>query len=215
MLKNYFKIAFRNLWRRRAYSIINITGLAMGMACCFLIFLYVRFELSYDRFHQKADRIYLLACDEKTPTGVIHQGLTSAPMSVAAKQAFPEIQAVVREDFQPVLVRTGGQVFQETNSAYVDSGFFQVFDFPLLRGDARTALTAPLSVVLSAATAKKYFGDSNPMGKTLLIREEGLAAQVTGVMKDMPENTELKADLLVSKSTTKFFNPDEDKHWAN
>jgi putative ABC transport system permease protein len=116
MLKNYFKIAFRNLWRKRAYSIINITGLAAGMACCFLIFLYVRFELSYDRFHQKADRIYLLACDEKTPSGVIHQGLTSAPMSVAAKGVFPEIQAVVREDFQPVLVRTGGLVFQETNS---------------------------------------------------------------------------------------------------
>jgi putative ABC transport system permease protein len=215
MLKNYFKIAFRNLWRKRAYSLINITGLAVGMACFFLIFLYVQFELSYDRFHQKADRIYRLNCDEKTPTGVIHQGFTSAPMSITAGQVFPEIQAVVREDFQPMLVRRGKLVFQEANSAYVDSGFFQVFDFPLLRGDARTALKEPLSVVLSASTAKKYFGDSDPMGQTLLIRDEGLAARVTGVMKDMPENTELKADLLVSKATTKLFNPDEDKHWAN
>ena len=136
-------------------------------------------------------------------------------MPIAAKQAFPEIQAVVREDFQPILVRKGKLVFQEPNSAYVDSGFFQVFDLPLLHGDARTALTAPLSVVLSVSTAKKYFGDSDPMGQTLLIRDEGLAARVTGIMKDMPENTELKADLLVSKATSKLFNPDEDKHWAN
>ena len=215
MLKNYFKIAFRNLWRKRTYSVINIIGLAVGMACCFLVFLYVHFELSYDRFHRNADRIYLLNCDEKTPTGVIHQGFTSAPMSIAAKQVFPEIEAVVREDFQPMLVRNGTLVFQETNSAYVDSEFFQVFDFPLLRGDARTALKAPLSVVLSASTARKYFGDSDPMGQILLIRDEGLAARVTGIMKDMPENTELKADLLISEATTKLFNPDQDKHWAN
>lgn len=215
MLKNYFKIAFRSLWRKRAYSVINITVLAAGMACSFLIFLYVRFEWSYDRFHQKTDRIYLLNCDEKTPTGVIHQGLSSAPMSIAAKRVFPEIEAVVREDFQPLLVRRGTKVFQEANSAYVDSGFFQVFDFPLLRGDGRTALKAPLSVVLSASTAKKYFGDSDPMGQTLLIRDEGLAARVTGIIKDMPGNTELKADVLVSKATTKLFNPDEDKHWSN
>src|SRR5580658_2912837 len=95
MLKNYFKIALRNLWRKRAFSFINVTGLAVGMACCFLIFLYVHFELSYDRFHQKADQIYRLNCDEKTPTGVIHQVFTSSPMSIAAKQVFPEIQAVV------------------------------------------------------------------------------------------------------------------------
>jgi putative ABC transport system permease protein len=212
MLKNYFKIAFRNLRRHGGYAILNILGLTIGLTAAFLIFLYVRFERSYDDFHSKAGRIYLLTCDEKTPNGVIHQGLTSPLMSIAAKQVFPEIEAVVREDFQPVLVRRGAAVFQEANSAYADSGFFQVFDFPLLRGDARTALKAPLSVVLSASTAKKYFGDSDPLGQTLMIRDEGMAAKVTGVMKDMPENTELKADMLISKSTSKIFNPDEDKH---
>jgi putative ABC transport system permease protein len=215
MLKNYFKIAFINLWRHGGYTMLNILGLTIGLTAVFLIFLYVRFERSYDDFHSKAGRIYLLTCDEKTPNGVIHQGLTSSLMSIAAKRAFPEIEAVVREDFQPVLVRRGAIVFQEANSAYVDSGFFQVFDFPLLRGDAQTALKAPLSVVLSASTAKKYFGDSDPLGKTLVIRDEGMAAKITGVMRDMPENTELKADLLISKSTTKLFNPDEDKHWFN
>ena len=214
MLKNYFKIAFRNLRRHGGYAALNIAGLTIGLTATFLIFLYVRFEKSYDDFHTKARRIYVLNCDEKTPNGVIHQGLTSAKMSIAAKAAFPEIEAVVREDFQFVLVRRGTVVFQEAHSAYADSGFFQVFDFPLLRGDSRTALKAPLSVVLSASTARKYFGDIDPMGKTLLIRDEGLAAKVTGIMKDMPENTELKADLLISQSTTRIFNPNEDKQWS-
>jgi len=213
MLRNY--LLFRRLRRHGGYAALNILGLTMGLTTAFLIFLYVRFERSYDDFHRKADRIYCMHCDEKTPTGVIHQGFTSAPMSIAAARTFPEIEAVVREDFQPMLVRQGAVVFEEEHSAYADSGFFQVFDFPLLQGDPATALTAPLSVVLSASTARKYFGDSDPMGKTLLIRDEGMAARVTGIMKDMPENTELKADMLVSKSTTRLFNPDEDKHWDN
>ncbi|HEV2480814.1 MAG TPA: ABC transporter permease [Puia sp.] len=208
------KLIFRRLRRHGGYTVLNIAGLTIGLTAAFLIFLYVRFERSYDDFHSKAARIYRLCCDEKTPTGVIHQGLTSAPMSIAAARAFPEIEAVVREDFQPLPVRRGALVFQEEHSAYADSGFFQVFDFPLLRGDAATALKAPLSVVLSASTARKYFGDSDPMGQTLLIRDERMAGKVTGIMKDMPENTELKADMLISKSTTRLFHADEDKQWA-
>ena len=194
---------------------INITGLAVGMACCFLIFLYVNFELSYDSFHSKADRIYLLNGDEKMPTGVMRQGMTSAAMGVAMARAFPEIEAVVREQFQSMLIRHGAAAFQEDHAAYVDSAFFSVFDFPLLRGDRRTALSAPSSVVLSESTAKKYFGESDPIGQTLLIRDEGIAVKVTGIMKDMPENTELKADVLLSTSTTLLFDPEWDKHWAN
>ncbi len=215
MLKNYFNIAFRNLRRHGGYAALNIAGLTIGLTAAYLIFLYVRFEKSYDGFHSRAKRIYLLTCDEKTPNGVIHQGITSAGMSITAKAAFPEIETVVREDFQPVLVRTRTMAFQEALSAYADSGFFEVFDFPLLRGDPRTALKAPSSVVLSVSAARKYFGDIDPMGQTLLIRDEKLAVRVTGIMKDMPENTELKADLLISKSTTRLFNPDEDKQWSN
>src|SRR5580692_2548723 len=134
------KLFFRRLRRHGGYAALNIAGLTIGLTAAFLIFLYVRFQKSYDDFHSKADRIYRLNCDEKTPTGVIHQGITSAPMSIAAKAAFPEIEAVVREDFQSVLVRRGTMAFQEAHSAYADSGFFEVFDFPLLRGDPRTAL---------------------------------------------------------------------------
>jgi putative ABC transport system permease protein len=141
--------------------------------------------------------------------------MTSAPIGIAAARAFPEIEAVVREQFQSMLVRHGAAAFQEDHTAYVDSTFFSVFDFPLLRGDRRTALSAPSSVVLSESTAKKYFGESDPIGQTLLIRDEGIAAKVTGIMKDMPENTELKADMLLSNSATLFFDPEEDKHWGN
>jgi len=214
MSKNYLLTAFRHLLRHRVFSLLNIVGLTIGLAAAYLIFLYVRFERSYDNFHSKAARIYRLCCDEKTPTGVIHQGFTSAPMSIAAARAFPEIEAVVREDFQLLLVRRGALVFQEEHAAYVDSGFFEVFDFPLLKGDPLTALKAPLSVVLSESAVRKYFGKSDPMGQTLLIRDEGMAAKVTGIMKDMPENTELKADMLLSKSTTRLFRADEDKQWS-
>jgi putative ABC transport system permease protein len=215
MLKNYFKIAFRNLRRHGGYASLNIAGLTIGLTAAFLIFLYVRFEKSYDDFHTKVDRIYLLNGDEKTPTGVMRQGLTSAPMGVGVGHAFSEIETVVREQFQSMLVRHGAVVFQEEHSAYVDSAFFAVFDFPLLRGDRQTALSAPSSVVLSESMAKKYFGESDPVGQTLLLRDEGIAVRVTGVMKDMPDNTELKADMLVSRSTTLLFDPEWDKHWAN
>lgn len=215
MSKNYLLTALRHLWGHRVFSLLNIIGLTIGLAAAYLIFLYVRFERSYDNFHSKADRIYLLNDDEKTPTGLMRQGMTSAPMGIALGRAFPEIEAVVREQPQSMLVRHGAVAFQEEHSAYVDSGFFEVFDFPLLRGDARTALKTPSSVVLSESTAKKYFGHSDPMGQTLLIRDEGIAVRVTGVMKDMQENTELKADMLVSKSTTLKIDPEWDKHWGN
>lgn len=209
------KLLFRRLRRHGGYAALNILGLTIGLTAAFLIFLYVRFERSYDDFHSKADRIYLLNADEKTPSGLMRQGMTSAPMGVAVGRAFPEIEAVVREQPQSMLVRHGAAAFQEEHSAYADSGFFEVFDFPLLRGYPRTALKAPSSVVLSESTAKKYFGDSDPMGQTLLIRDEGIAVRVTGVMKDMPENTELKADMLVSMSMPLKLDAEWNKHWGN
>ncbi len=215
MLRNYLRIAFRHFWRHRAFSFLNIIGLTIGLTACFLVFLYVHFELSYDGFHTKADRIYQLVCDVKTPTSIIHQGLCSAPMAINAAEEFPEIEKVVRVDEQRRLVRNGALAFEEDKSVLADSTFFEVFDFPLLQGDPRTALREPLSIVLSATTAKKYFGNGNPMGRTLLLKEEGLTARVTGIMKDMPENTELKADLLVSKSTSRLLNPNEDRDWSN
>src|SRR3990170_8562647 len=155
MIKNYLKIAFRNLWRHKAFSFINIMGLTVGMTACFLIFLYIRFELSYDSFHTKADRIYRIVCDIKTPTEVIKAGGPSWAVPPNVKKEFSEIESFVRiAGGDNVLVRKGDIKFQEENSMWVDSSFFKVFDFKLLKGNPQTALRDPFSVVLSETTAK-------------------------------------------------------------
>src|SRR5258706_11494403 len=149
MLKNYFKIAFRNLWRKRTFSFINITGLAIGMASCFLIFLYVHFELSYDRFHSKSDSIYRVVGDLKSPAETLHWYQTPGPMAKAMKAEFPEVREAVRIVPVSILVRKGNIKFQEEHSLWADSSIFTVFDFPLKYGDPRTALRDPNSIVLS------------------------------------------------------------------
>jgi putative ABC transport system permease protein len=215
MIKNYIRSAFRNLWKHRGYSSLNILGLTIGMSACFLIFLYVHFELSYDDFHSKIDRIYQLNCDIKTPTETMNIPVCSAPMAINAKDEFPEIEKAVRFDPRSLLLRRGEIKFQEDKAVLADSTFFEVFDFPLLQGDPRTALTEPYSIVLSQSTAKKYFADANPMGQTLLMNDAGKPVNVTGVMKDMPENTLLKADLFLSKSTSRREDSSEDQRWGN
>src|SRR3954469_9424750 len=198
MLKNYFKIAFRNLWRHKIFSSINIMGLAVGMTACFLIFLYVRFELSYDSFHKNADRIYRIVADIKTPTEVINTDRPAWAVPPNAKEEFPEVESFVRIADDEILVKKGNIVFQQENTAWVDSSFFHVFDFKLLKGDPQTALKDQFTVVLSQGAAKRYFGKEDPMGQTLLITGDAYPAKVTGVMKDMPENSQIKADMLLS-----------------
>ena len=201
MLKNYFKIAFRNLWRKRTFSFINIIGLAIGMASCFLIFLYVHFELSYDRFHSKSDNIYRVVGDLRSPAETLHWYQTPGPMARAMKAEFPEVREAVRIVPVSILVRKGNIKFQEEHSLWADSSLFTIFDFPLKYGDPRIALRDPNSIVLSETAARKYFGDSNPVGQSLLLSGKSLHAVVTGVMKDIPENSHIKADMLISMST--------------
>jgi putative ABC transport system permease protein len=216
MLRNYFKTAFRNLWKHRVFSFINLTGLAVGMAACFLIYLYVSFELSYDSFHTKADRIHRIICDIKTPTEVLNAGGPSWAVPPNVKDEFPEVEAFVRLASDNVLVRKGNIKFQEENAVWADSAFFKIFDFKLLKGNANSILKEPFSIVLSESTAKKYFGKADPIGQTVLITNDGLAAKITGLMKDLPENSQIKADLILSMSTiTQKFNQDLDKQWGN
>ncbi|HEV3411781.1 MAG TPA: ABC transporter permease [Puia sp.] len=201
MLMNYLKTAFRNLWKRRAFSLINIVGLAFGMTASFLIFLYVRFEVSYDSFHSRADRIYRVVCDVKTPSETVHANGPAWPVGPALKREFPDIERAVRTATVSFLFRKGDIKFQEENSLLADPDFFRVFDFPLLKGDPNTCLKEPFSVVFSAAAAKKYFGDSNPIGQTLLLAQKGWPVRVTGVMKDLPGNSMVSGDVVVSMST--------------
>lgn len=212
-------IAFRSLMKRKVFSFINISGLAIGMTACFLIFLYVHFELSYDRFHTKADRIYRLATDVRTPTETIHNGITNLPAPPQIKMDFPEVESFVRLcDFE-ILVGKGTQHYLEKKMLGADSSFFQVFDFMLLSGDPATALKAPFSVVLSETAARKYFGNEDPMGKALTLTTEddsAATATVTGIMKDLPENSMIKAEMLLSLSTiTQFYSHNNADNWTN
>jgi len=198
MLKNYLRTAFRNLWRHKGFSFLNIMGLTIGMSACFLVFLYVKFELSYDDFHSKGDRIYRVVTDINNPTEVLHFSVAAPAMPVAANRDFPEIEKQIRFNPGSVLVRRGDVKIQEDNMAFADSTFFEIFDFPLLKGNPVTALTQPYNVVLSESAAKKYFGSADPMGQHLILTDQSYQGTVTGVMKDMPENSELREDMLVS-----------------
>ena len=216
MLRNYLKLTFRNLWRHKGFSFINIMGLAVGMAACFLIFLFVNFELSYDKFHSKAPNIYRLVTDVKTPSETIHAGITSWPFAPNIKADFPQVEAFTRISNASILIRKEDKKFQEDKTLFADSSFFTVFDFKLLRGSAANALKEPYNVVLSKSAAKKYFGDADPVGQSVVITGDEFAAKVTGLMDDMPENSQIKADVLISMSTlNQKMNPGMDEQWGN
>jgi putative ABC transport system permease protein len=200
MFKNFFKTTFRNLSLHKTFSFINIMGLAVGMTACFLIFLYVKFETSYDDFNTKANRIYRLVTDIKTPSNTLHGSTTSAPMAINIKKDFPEVESAVRIKYGSYLVRRDNIKFQ-TNTILADSTLFNIFDFPLIYGNRQTALKEPMSIVLSQTAAKKYFGDKNPVGQTLLLTGDNINSVVTGVMKDIPENSQIRTDMIVSMSS--------------
>jgi putative ABC transport system permease protein len=201
MLKNYVTIALRNLWKRRGFSLINILGLTVGLTACFLIFLYVRFECSYDAFHAKAGRIYRVVADIATPSETIHANGPAWPVGPTLRREFPAIESAVRTVTVSFLFRKGDIKYQEQNSLLADPDFFKVFDFPLLKGDPTTCLKEPFSVVFSATAAKKYFGNTDPIGQTILLAQRAWPVKVTGIMKDLPTNSMISGDVVVSMST--------------
>jgi len=214
MIRNYIKIAFRNLWRHKGFSLINIVGLAVGMTAFMLIFMYVRFELSYDKFHAKADQVYRLNVDIKSANDVMKESWSSAPMGPALKADFPEVLESTRLFPYGTIVKANNQMFQENRMFFAEPSFFDVFSLPLLKGDPQTALKNPFSVVLTQTTAKKYFGTADPIGKTLLLRNKDLV-MVTGIAKDVPENSQFKFDILYSASTLDKLDPGVFEQWGN
>ena len=174
----------------------------------------MRFELSYDSFHKNADRIYRVVCDIKTPSETIKADGPAWAVLPNMKIQFPEIETAVRTLKTDLLVRTGDIKFQEQKSLFADPAFFQLFDFPLVKGDPATALKDPFSVVFSESAAKKYFGDKNPVGQTVLLAQKAWPVKVTGLMKDLPENSQIKADMIVSMTTeTQNLNPGFENTW--
>jgi putative ABC transport system permease protein len=201
MLKNYLTIALRNISRHKGYTFLNVAGLAVGIASCILIFFFIRNELSYDTYHQDADRLYRVAIDiqSKADNRVFAQ--TSAPLIGALKKDFPQVeQAVQLWRWNSLLVK-----YEEEKSFYEDNFFlttsdvFNVFTIPLVKGDPKTALNRPLTVVLAEETARKYFGQEESIGKMLTINKKQY--EVTGVMANLPYNSHLKLNILTSIAT--------------
>jgi putative ABC transport system permease protein len=198
MIKNYFKIAFRNLRKNKGVSAINIIGLAAGLATCLLIILYVKDELGYDRFNQKADRIYRVDGDIRF--GGNHFILAQAPdpMGAALKNDFPQVEQYVRfRNHGGFMVKKGNQNIEENKVIYTDSTLFDVFTLPMIDGDPKTALVSPNSVVITESTAKKYFNSTDVVGKTLTINDTSVF-KITGVIKDIPKQSHFDFDFFVS-----------------
>jgi putative ABC transport system permease protein len=200
VFKNYIKIALRNLRKYKGYSFINIAGLAIGLASCALIMLYVRDELSFDRYHQNAGRIYRVNLDAGIGGTFVKSATTAAPMAAALVQEFPEVANATRfwQTSRVLISYENNRFYEDFN--WADSTVFALFDFPLALGDPRTALAQPNALVISEAMAEKYFGRENPLGKVLRY-DNRVDYKVTGVMKNMPRQSHFRFDFLGSMLT--------------
>jgi putative ABC transport system permease protein len=201
MFKNYVKITLRNFWKHKGFSFINIFGLAVGIACCLMIVLYVLDEISYDRYHKKADQIYRVGIDGFINNMAFHGVITCAPMAQTLVREFPEVTAATRlRNFGYPVFRYEDKVFSEERVFWVDQAFFDVFTTSFIRGDPKTALTEPNTIVLTQSMALKYFGREDPLGKSLNAdhRRDYL---ITGVVEDVPHNSHFHYDFLASLTT--------------
>ncbi len=197
MIRNYLKIAFRNLRKHRGYSFINIFGLAVGLATCILILLWVQDEVSYDRFHTNLDSLYRVVCYDRIVGTSEKFSVTAPPMAPALEQNFPEILRTARyEEQRNQLIKYGEKKFLENSVSFADPTFMEMFSFPLIKGDPKTALSDPYSALVTESTARKYFGAEDAVGKVLSFGGR-YDIQVTGVLKDLPSNSHLQFSILM------------------
>ncbi len=209
MLRNYLLTAYRSLKNRTAVTGINVVGLAIGLAACLLISLWVRQELSYDTFHPESENIYRIALHAEMEDETMEAPITPGPLAPALKRDLPEVEATTRLDDQPeTIVTLGDRQFVEDRSYEADSSFFDVFGgFELLRGTPETVLSAPDALVLTESTAQRYFGRTDVLGRTLDV--DGTSRRVTGIVADVPEASHMHFDLLEPLQLT----PQEEQTW--
>ena len=204
MLKNYIKTALRNLARFKGYAFINIIGLAIGMACVILIMLFVKAELSVDNYHPNSNQVYRLNIQVTNPqTGAKNQRAVG-PYRLADELAvdFNDFEHLVRIAPQGnELIEYNNEQFVEENLAFADPSILEVFHFPLIQGNPETALDDPYSLIVTPEVAKKYFGDEDPIGKQVKIRDRDFA--ISGIMEPVPENTQFEFDIIVSMNCAK------------
>ena len=202
MIKNYLITAWRNLWKYKTFSLINIFGLSIGLACCILMFLFIQHELSYDKFNAHASNIYRITSESESTSGKTNLAITPAPWAPLMKKDFPEINNFVRilKSEKAVIGQPGQQKFYENDLLFTDSTFFDVFSFGLARGNSKQALEKPNSIILTRETAEKYFGHIDPIGKTLEVNSfvGNFNVQVTGIANEIPSTSHVKFNAIIS-----------------
>lgn len=210
MLKSYLTATLRQLRRQKGYALLNIAGLAVGMACGFVLLLHVQQEWSYDRFHTKADRIFRVTSATAMPQGDVTWPAVSEPVVPLLAQAFPEIETTTRVSSNSHLVSSNAETqFFEHHFLYAEPSFFEVFDFEIVHGDPATALNRPYAILLTVSAAAKYFGDADPVGQTLRI--DGLHDfDVVGLLADPPRASHLTFDFIASYATPHGRTPGDD-----
>jgi putative ABC transport system permease protein len=202
MLYNNIKIAFRNLWRKKGFSAINIFGLTLGIATCLLIMLFIQHELSYDRYNTKANRMVRVVFMSVTGNQELKEANIMAPVAAAMKADYPEVEDATRiRPYGQPRITYGHKTFRSDKIAFVDSNFFRVFTLPLVKGDAVTALAQPNTVVITRSIAKKYFGNEDPIGKVLECKDVNSSLTVTGLIDEVPATSHFHFDLFASMAT--------------
>ncbi len=215
MFKNYFKIAFRNLIRNKIFSVINIAGLAIGLASAMLIILYVKDEKGFDRFNKKGDHIYRVALRAKLGGVENETGITGYLQGPRFTENVPGIQSFVRISQGTEDIKVGDDI-QSQEILYVDSNFFSMFTFPLVSGDPKSCLTQPRSIVLSEKAAKRQFGNINAVGKEVMLREDSVLVPywVSAVAKDCPQNSTIQFDVLLPLKVS-YADAQNNDNWYN
>ncbi|MEO9022706.1 MAG: ABC transporter permease, partial [Ginsengibacter sp.] len=200
MFKSYFKIALRNLVKNKTFSFLNIAGLSVGISTCFIIMLFVQHELSFDRFNKNADRIVRVVFKANINGGKIFEANVMPPVAGVMKSDFPEVQDATRiQKEESLKVTYKDNSYEDEEMAFVDPNFFSIFTLPLIKGDAKTALTEPYTMIITRRTAEKYFGKEDPLGKTLFFNDDkSVAYKVTGMIDKVPANAHFQFDLFVS-----------------
>ena len=208
MFRSHLKIALRTLYREKLYVLINVSGLSLGIACCIILGLFLHSELTYDRYHANHRNIYRIVNEATTSGKVDALALTSAALAPLLSKDYPEIESYVRFRYNPrMLLRHGDDAFYWENVLFADENAFDVFTHAYVYGDPAGALTDPSTIAVSQSFAEKYFGDANPIGKT--IKSDASQYKITLVFADLPENTHLKYDALVSYNSLPSFGDDE------
>ena len=201
MFQNYITTALRNIFKTKGFSLINITGLAIGMAACLLIFLFVQDELSYDAYHEKADRIYRIAVDYKLRSQELEVASVGPVVADTMISKYPEVENAVRfRDLGDQIIQYKDKSFRESRVIFSDSTFFDIFSIPLIAGNQDTALAEPHSLVMSKKMAEKYFRNDDPLGKILKVGNQD-DYKVTGVIEKIPDNTHFHYDFLLSMAS--------------